>query len=77
MEKLQLITKLLTSEEKATLQRYVENPFEKFRHDTFKGRDLIPNSSEVLVEFMDQKWDFKEGDVIIASYPKTGEYFAV
>ena len=75
MEKLDLLTNLLTPEENTIVESYVENLTVNYTSETYKGRHLIPNTGTAVVEYVNNKMNIKNGDVFIATYPKTGKIY--
>lgn len=73
MEKFQLLADKLTSKEQAILEDWIKNPFPTSVLQNYKGRNIIPDFSSEVIEFVHNTWEIREGDVFIISYPKTGK----
>ena len=74
MEKFHLLTEKLTSDECELLESWIKNPFQTSVLQTYKGRNIIPDFSSSVIDFVYNSWNIREEDVFIISFPKTGKY---
>ena len=76
MENYKFLTDLLSAEEIKLFETWLKPPVPDPKVHSYKGYNIIPDFRAEAIEYANEKWKIKSGDVFTVSYPKTGVYLS-
>ena len=75
---LKLVIEYLPEKERPNVEEaaaeYLKTTFEASLTENFKGCRLLPGFTEKSTAYQYENWKPNNGDVLIATFPKTGEF---